>query len=96
MVKGGRGGRCVRRQREKKIGKCVGLRIETLNVGTRIGNNREVADMMERRKVDILCLQKTWWKISDTEGVFEESPGFEKNRVMSVEIEGVMLNVVSV
>ncbi|KAK3508381.1 hypothetical protein QTP70_025787 [Hemibagrus guttatus] len=40
-----RGGRRVRRQREKRKGK-----------------GRELADMMERRKVDILCVQETRWK----------------------------------
>ncbi|KAK3539702.1 hypothetical protein QTP70_012033 [Hemibagrus guttatus] len=40
-----RGGRRVRRQREKRKGK-----------------GRELADVMERRKVDILCVQETRWK----------------------------------
>ncbi|KAK3572741.1 hypothetical protein QTP86_007058, partial [Hemibagrus guttatus] len=57
-----RGGRRVRRQREKRKGKSVGLRIRTLNVGTMTGKGRELADMMERRKVDILCVQETRWK----------------------------------
>ncbi|KAK3560442.1 hypothetical protein QTP86_008437 [Hemibagrus guttatus] len=57
-----RGGRRVRRQREKRKGKSVGLRIGTLNVGTMTGKGRELADMMERRKVDILCVQETRWK----------------------------------
>ncbi|KAK3529677.1 hypothetical protein QTP70_033685, partial [Hemibagrus guttatus] len=54
-----RGGRRVHRQREKRKGKSVGLRIGTLNVGTMTGKGRELADMMERRKVDILCVQET-------------------------------------
>ncbi|KAK3531807.1 hypothetical protein QTP70_029729 [Hemibagrus guttatus] len=57
-----RGGRRVHRQREKRKGKSVGLRIGTLNVGTMTGKGRELADMMERRKVDILCVQETRWK----------------------------------
>ncbi|KAK3565489.1 hypothetical protein QTP86_010872, partial [Hemibagrus guttatus] len=40
--------RYVRRQREKKKGKSVGLRIGTLNVGTMTGKGRELADVMER------------------------------------------------
>ena len=34
----------------------------TLNIGTMTGRGRELADMMERRNVDILCLQETKWK----------------------------------
>ncbi|KAK3549868.1 hypothetical protein QTP86_015490 [Hemibagrus guttatus] len=45
-----RGGRRVHRQREKRKGKSVGLRIGTLNVGTMTGKGRELADMMERWK----------------------------------------------
>ncbi|KAK3565387.1 hypothetical protein QTP86_007664 [Hemibagrus guttatus] len=117
--------RRVRRQREKRKGKSVGLRIGTLNVGTMTGKGRELADMMERRKVDILCVQETRWKGSKARsigagfklfyyGVDSKRNGvgvvlkeeFVRNvlevkrvsdRVMSLklEIEGVMLNVVS-
>ncbi|KAK3569470.1 hypothetical protein QTP86_031432 [Hemibagrus guttatus] len=120
-----RGGRRVHRQREKKKGKSVGLRIGTLNVGTMTGKGRELADMMERRQVDILCVQETRWKGSKARsigagfklfyyGVDSKRNGvgvvlkeeFVRNvlevkrvsdRVMSLklEIEGVMLNVVS-
>ncbi|KAK3535166.1 hypothetical protein QTP70_004821 [Hemibagrus guttatus] len=64
-----RGGRRVRRQREKRKGKSVGLRIGTLNVGTMKGKGRELADMMERRKVDILCVQETRWKGSKARSI---------------------------
>ncbi|KAK3528677.1 hypothetical protein QTP70_007721 [Hemibagrus guttatus] len=120
-----RGGRRVHRQREKRKGKSVGLRIGTLNVGTMTGKGRELADMMERRKVDILCVQETRWKGSKARsigagfklfyyGVDSKRNGvgvvlkeeFVRNvlevkrvsdRVMrlKLEIEGVMLNVVS-
>ncbi|KAK3561425.1 hypothetical protein QTP86_002546 [Hemibagrus guttatus] len=120
-----RGGRRVHRQREKRKGKSVGLRIGTLNVGTMTGKGRELADVMERRKVDILCVQETRWKGSKARsigagfklfyyGVDNKRNGvgvvlkeeFVRNvlevkrvsdRVMSLklEIEGVMLNVVS-
>ncbi|KAK3530646.1 hypothetical protein QTP86_030910 [Hemibagrus guttatus] len=120
-----RGGKRVRRQREKRKGKSVGLRIGTLNVGTMTGKGRELADMMERRKVDILCVQEIRWKGSKARsigarfklfyyGVDSKRNGvgvvlkeeFVRNvlevkkvsdRVMSLklEIEGVMLNVVS-
>ncbi|KAK3538737.1 hypothetical protein QTP86_014334 [Hemibagrus guttatus] len=120
-----RGGRRVHRQREKRKGKSVGLRIGTLNVGTMTGKGRELADMIERRKVDILRVQETRWKGSKARsigagfklfyyGVDSKRNGlgvvlkeeFVRNvlevkrvsdRVMSLklEIEGVMLNVVS-
>ncbi|KAK3545935.1 hypothetical protein QTP70_016965 [Hemibagrus guttatus] len=120
-----RGGRRVHRQREKRKGKSVGLRIGTLNVGTMTGKGRELVDMIERRKVDILCVQETRWKGSKARSI---GAGFKlfyygvdskrnevgvvlkeefvrnvlevkrvSDRVMSLklEIEGVMLNVVS-
>ena len=52
----------VRRKRDKRKVRSVGLKFGTLNVGTITGKSRELADMMERRKVDILCLQETRWK----------------------------------
>ncbi|KAK3523473.1 hypothetical protein QTP86_033590 [Hemibagrus guttatus] len=91
----------------------------------RYGKGRELADMMERSKVDILCVQETRWKGSKAPsigagfklfyyGVDSKRNGvcvvlkeeFVRNvlevkrvsdRVMSLklEIEGVMLNVVS-
>ncbi|KAK3571489.1 hypothetical protein QTP86_012836 [Hemibagrus guttatus] len=64
-----RGGRRVHRQREKRKGKSVGLRIGTLNVGTMTEKGRELADMMERRKVDILCVQETKWKGSKAHSI---------------------------
>ncbi|KAK3553764.1 hypothetical protein QTP70_009178 [Hemibagrus guttatus] len=64
-----RGGRRVHRQREKRKGKSVGLRIGTLNVGAMTGKGRELADMMERRKVDILCVQETRWKGSKARSI---------------------------
>ncbi|KAK3533606.1 hypothetical protein QTP70_023393, partial [Hemibagrus guttatus] len=90
-----------------------------------VGKGRELADVMERRKVDILCVQETRWKGSKARsigagfklfyyGVDSKRNGvgvvlkeeFVKNvlevkrvsdRVMSLklEIEGVMLNIVS-
>ncbi|XP_046844904.1 uncharacterized protein LOC124438748 [Xenia sp. Carnegie-2017] len=37
------------------------LRVATLNIGTLTGKSREIADMMKRRRIDILCLQETRW-----------------------------------
>ncbi|KAK3517904.1 hypothetical protein QTP70_027309, partial [Hemibagrus guttatus] len=99
----------------------IGLHLSTQP----IGKGRELADMMERRKVDILCVQETRWKGKKAcsigagfkmfyYGVDSKRNGvgvvlkeeFVRNvlevkrvsdRVMSLklEIEGVMLNVVS-
>ena len=33
-----------------------------LNVRTMTGRGRELADLMERRKVGVLCMQETRWK----------------------------------
>ncbi|XP_063587803.1 uncharacterized protein LOC134765045 [Penaeus indicus] len=38
------------------------IRIGTLNVGKMTGKSRELVDMIERRKLDILCVQETRWK----------------------------------
>ena len=37
--------------------------------GTMTGRGRKLADMMERRNVDILCLQKTKWKGSKARNI---------------------------
>jgi exonuclease III len=37
------------------------MRIGTLNTGTLTGKSREIADMMTKRGIDILCLQETKW-----------------------------------
>ena len=52
----------MNRQKEKRRGKSVGLKIGMLNVGTMTGKGRELVNMMGRRKVDILCVQETRWK----------------------------------
>ncbi|KAK2887924.1 hypothetical protein Q8A73_019372 [Channa argus] len=104
-----RGGRCVLRQREKRKAKNVELTVGTLNVGTMIGKARELIDMMQRRKVDILCVQETRWKGSKARRLgagFKLKEEFVSNiqevkrvldRLMSLklEVEGVMFNVVS-
>ena len=41
----------------------------TLNIGTMTGRGRELADMMEQRNVDILCLQETKWKGSKARNI---------------------------
>ena len=54
-----RGGRQVKSQREAWKGRRTLIRAGTLNIGTMTGRGRELADMMEQRNVDILCLQET-------------------------------------
>ena len=57
-----RGGKRVKNQQEAWKGKRSLIRVGILNIGTMTGRGRELADMMERRNVDILCLQETKWK----------------------------------
>ena len=101
------------------------MRAATLNVGSMTGKGRELAGIMERRKVDILCVQETKWKGSKARslgggfkllyhGVDGRRNGVgiilkedyaksvvevkrKSDRMMSVkiEIEGVMVNVIS-
>ena len=54
-----RGGRRVKRQRKLWKGRRLLVRVGTLNIGTITGRGRELADLMEQRNVDILCLQET-------------------------------------
>ena len=64
-----RGERRVKKQREAWKGRCSLIRVGTLNIGTMTGRGRELADMMERRNVDILCLQETKWKGSKARNI---------------------------
>ena len=50
------------RNEERKKAKKIKLTVATLKVGTMTGKRREVAYLMERRRVDILCVQETDWK----------------------------------
>ena len=54
-----RGGRRVKKQLKVWKGRRLLIKVGTLNIGTMTGRGRELADMMERRNVDILCLQET-------------------------------------
>lgn len=49
------------RPRLKKQVEKEDLRLGTWNVGSMTGRGREVADVMDRRKVAILCVQETRW-----------------------------------
>ena len=61
--------RRVKKQREAWKGRCSLIRVGTLNIETMTGRERELADMMERRNVDILCLQETKWKGSKARNI---------------------------
>ena len=45
------------------------IRVDTLNIGTMTGRERELADMMEQRNEVILCLQETKWKGSKARNI---------------------------
>ena len=64
-----REGRRVKKQREVWKGRRSLITVGTLNIGTITGRGRELADMMERRNVDILCLQETKWKGSKARNI---------------------------
>ena len=64
-----RGGRRVKRQQEVWKGRRSLVRVGTLNIGTMNGMGRELPDLMERRNVDILCLQETKWKGSKARNI---------------------------
>ena len=57
-----RGGKHVRDKHKRRMGRKMEVKVGTLNVGTMTGKGRELADMMVKRKVDILCVQETRWK----------------------------------
>lgn len=42
--------------------KVVALRVGTLNVGTMTGKSKEIVDLMERSKINVLCVQETRWR----------------------------------
>ena len=37
-------------------------RFGTWNVGTLTGRSGEIAEVLERRRVKVCCIQETWWK----------------------------------
>ncbi|XP_037803562.1 uncharacterized protein LOC119597969 [Penaeus monodon] len=54
-----------RGERQKKENETIGLKIGTLNVGSMTARSHELVDLMERRKIRIMCLQETKWKGRD-------------------------------
>ena len=57
-----RGGKKRRERLEKKQRRRKDMKIGTLNVGSMTGKGHEIVDMMQRRKIDVLCVQETKWK----------------------------------
>ena len=53
-------GNRYKKKREEMVRR-VSPKFGTLNVGSIIGKSREIAEMMYRKKVDILCRQETRW-----------------------------------
>ena len=39
-----------------------GFRLGQLNIGSMTGRGRELADLMRKKKIDVLCVQETRWK----------------------------------
>ena len=57
-----RGGKHVRDKQNRRMGRTMEVKVGTVNVGTMTDKGRELADVMVKRKVDILCVQETRWK----------------------------------
>ena len=64
-----RGGGRVKRQQEVWKGRRSLVRVDAFNIGTMTGRGRELADLMKRRNVNILCLQETKWKGSKAKNI---------------------------
>ena len=64
-----RGGKHVRDTQKRRMRRKMEVKVGTLNVGTMTGKGRELAEMMVKRKVDIICVQETKWKGSTARNV---------------------------
>ena len=64
-----RGGRQVKRLQKLWKGRRTLIRVGTLNIGTMTVRGRKLADMLEQRNVDILCLLETKWKGSKARNI---------------------------
>ena len=64
-----RGGKHVRDKQNRRMGRKMEVKVGTLNVGIMTGKGRELADMMLKRKVDILCVQETTLKGSKARNI---------------------------
>lgn len=54
--------KCTEKSKVKK----KGLRVGTLNVGSLTGKWKELVDLIERRRIGVLCIQETRWKGNKT------------------------------
>ncbi|ESO11808.1 hypothetical protein HELRODRAFT_166856 [Helobdella robusta] len=65
--------------RKIQNGPSMVLRLGTLNVGLLTSRSMEIAKMLERRRIDICCLQETRWKSNgDLNGhVGKKTDGFD-------------------
>ena len=59
----------VRDKQKGRMGRKMEAKVGALNVGTRTGKGRELAEMMVKRKLDILCVQETKWKGSKAKNI---------------------------
>ncbi|XP_045112277.1 craniofacial development protein 2-like [Portunus trituberculatus] len=57
-----RGLPCQGQARLKKKTHTRNLKIGSINVGSMTGKGRELVDMLERRRVEICCIQETRWR----------------------------------
>ena len=64
-----RGGKHVRDKQKRRMGRKMEVNVGTLNVGTMTGKGRGLAEMMVKRKVDIICVQETKWKGSNARNI---------------------------
>ena len=62
-------GKRIQRLRKRRKAKSVEVRAATLNVASMTGKGRQLIDIMERRKVGILCVQETKWKGSKARSI---------------------------
>ena len=64
-----RGGKHVSDKHKRRMGRKMEVKVGTLNLGNMTGKGRELADMMVKRKVDILCVHETRWKGSKARNI---------------------------
>ena len=65
-----RGEKHVRDKQKRRMGrKMGGGEVGTLNVGTMTGKGRDLAEMIVKTKVDIMCVQETKWKGSKARNI---------------------------
>ena len=91
-------------QRRRKEGdRKLKMKIATLSVGTMNGRGREIVDVMQRKKVEILCVQETRWngqkakELGEGYKIYYSGEGSKRNGVgimVSLEMKEGMLQVI--